>query len=464
MDDIQAILDKNKKPKPVLNPEGYGNIPPQAIELEEAVLGAIMFDSNALVQVSDFLKPEMFYKPNSQKIYHAITELDKAYEPVDMLSVVNKLKDLGDLDSIGGPYAIAQITSKIGSAHNIQSHARVVQEKFMQRELIRVCSDAIGQAFDSIDVFELYNKLFLDLEKVSTITAGDISASARMKSTKEYIDKAYNSDSGLGGISTGFKTLDDYLGGLIPGDLIVMGGLPGAYKTALTLSILHNVAKQNVPVLMFEQEMSDEQTGVREIAKESGIPINRLKTGNLSNDEIEKMHHAIGLIERRPVFIDTTSGINTGYIRTVSRKYIKENKVGLIVVDYLQLMEEDGKKTQEQVLDMTVKQLKILAKQFKVPIILLSAFNDNAYRDTTQPPKANSLKGSRAIGAHADAVIFLWNPSKDNPGFVYEDGRGSVSTDNKLGIIFNKNRQGDTGLRWLSVIPETNSFNDETEF
>lgn len=250
-------------------------------------------------------------------------------------------------------------------------------------------------------------------------------------------------------------------GGLIPGDLIVVGGLPGAFKTALMLSIEHNVAAQGVPVLMFEQEMSDEQTGIREVARESGLPVDRLKSGNLSQEEMKVFEQTISTLEGRSVYVDTTSGINTGYIRSISRRYVRDKGVGLIVVDYLQLMDEDNKKTQEQAIDTTVKTLKILAKQLKVPVILLSAFNDNAYRDTTTPPKANSLKGSRAIGAHADIVIFLWNPSKDSPGFVYHDPqRGEIETTNKLGIIFDKNRQGSPGLLWLGVEPATNRFYD----
>lgn len=438
-----------------------GQIPPQAIDMEEAVLGAIMIDASGLNQVADFLKADMFYSPKNKKVYNAICQLDSNYEPADMLTVTNKLGQLGHLLDVGGAYYIAQITSRVGSANNIQFHARVVQEKYMQREAIRICTECISNSYSGLDVFELYDKVFTELQNVSAFNTGDISASARMVLTKEYLDKAYNSDTGLGGISTLFKTLDKYTGGLIPGDLFVVGGLPGAYKTALMLSILHNVSKQGVPVLMFEQEMSEEQTGIREISQTSNIPINRLKMGNISQDEYEIVNKAIGIIEKRPVFIDTTSGINIGYIRTVARKMIKENNVGLIVVDYLQLMEEDTKKsTQEQILDSTVKQLKILAKQFKVPIILLSAFNDNAYRDTTQPPKANSLKGSRAIGAHADTVIFLWNPSKENPGFVYEDVSGSIETDGKLGIVINKNRQGDTGIDWLGVNAATNTFYD----
>jgi replicative DNA helicase len=438
-----------------------GKIPPQAPDLEEAVLGSLMLDGSALANVADFLRPEMFYKPAHQTIYKTIIELDKAFEPTDILTVTNKLGQKGELKNIGGAYAITQLTSRVGSAGNIEYHARIIQEKFMQREVIRICSEGVTQAFESEDIFTLFNNIMGELDNVSSVSKNDLSSGTRMGATLEYIQKAMNNATGLGGVSTGYATLDEYMGGLIPGDLIVCGGLPGAFKTALMLSICHNVARRNVPVLMFEQEMSQEQTGLRELSRESQIPINRLKVGNISQTEYDQLGVAASKIEQRPVYIDITSGIDMGYIRTVSRKMIKEHGVGLIVVDYLQLMDDGGaKKREDQVLDATVKQLKVLAKQLKVPVILLSALNDNAYRDPTEPPKANSLKGSRAIGAHADIVILLWNPARDVPGFVYQAGNMQLEMDGKLGIIFNKNRQGDTGLRCLGVIPATNTFMD----
>jgi replicative DNA helicase len=462
-DNIQSILDKNKKPvkQKATQPVEYGKIPPQAIELEKAVLGGLMLERDALINVSEFLLPEMFYKPNHQKIYNAILLLDKANDPVDILTVCNKLEQLQDLQVIGGRQTVLELTSGVGSAANIVYHSRVIQEKFIKREQIRIGSELVNLGFDeSADVFDSTDKMLAELERSVDIKSMDTSAVGRAKEGRDYITKVMNSGTGLGGASWGYTELDYYTGGAVPGELLVMGGLPGSYKTAISVSLMHNIAAQNIPVLMFQQEMSKVQLHIREAATITGIPIQRLKTGNISPEEFAKYEKCLGLLESRPVFVDTESGINYAYISAVVRRHIREYGVGFVVVDYLQLMEdESGKRTQEQMMDTTVKQLKILAKRNNIPVLLLSSFNDRAY-DTQSPPKGNVLKGSRAIGAHADTVILLWNPSKDHPNFVWEDSKGSVHTDNKIGLCFNKNRQGAPGIMWLDVDAATNKFFD----
>lgn len=439
-------------------------IMPQATSLEQAILGAIMLENQALGQVNDFLKPEMFYDKKHQAVYEAVIILERASEPIDMLTVSNKLKQLGKLDVIGGPYFIAQLTSGVGSAANIEYHSRVIAEKWTKREIIRICEEALTKCYDDTeDVFDVAESCVSQIELSATFSTNDYSPTARMSETRKAIYAAYESETGLSGVSTGFNSLDSFTGGLIPGDLTVVGGMPGTFKTGLSLALLHNADRSGVPVLMFEQEMSGRQVGMREIAMVTHIPTEALKTGNINEQQLRQIEQAIGQIEEKKVFIDLASGVTVGRIKSVTKRMKKDQDIGLVIIDYLGLMNMETKKfgTTESAIDNTVKELKILAKTLDIPIILLAQFSRESAKNPLTPPIMQYLKGSGGIEAHADNCWLLWNPAKQDPSFVFDYGNGDmVQAQGKLAIVHDKNRQGRTGIQWLEVNAAINTFTD----
>lgn len=443
----------------------YGKIPPQAIDLEEAVLGALMLEKEAFSMAGDFLKTDIFYSPKHQKICNAIIDLGEKNEPIDMLTVANKLKALGDLDSVGGPKFIAELTAGVGSAANIKAHIAIVYEKFLKREIIRIASMMTNLAFDDdSDVFELYSSYMAELQNISQFSTNDYSPKGRLSEAREAIYKAINSPTGLSGVSSGYDSVDKFTGGDQGGDLVVYAGWPGGFKSALILAMQHNAAKAGIPTFMFEEEMSGRQVGMREISMDSGIPIEALKVGDINKDQLNIVEQSIGRLERRKVFIDLSSGIKFGTIANTLRRMKKEENIGLAAIDYLGLCDLEIKKygSPESAIDNFCRNLKVLAKELDIPIILLAQFVKESMGDQLKVPHMGLLKGSGAIAAHADAVRLLWNPSSvdQNHQYDYMDGSGPFSTFGKLGVVHAKNRQGRTGLQWLNVNPATHTFSD----
>lgn len=441
---------------------------PYDIELEKVVLGAILMDGEALPTISDFLKPEMFYKDSHKIIYNAILSLDKRNEAIDILTVTNELKSLGFLIEIGGPVYIVNLTDRVGSGGNIDLHCKILAQHFLRRGVINIALKTLQSAFDeTIDCFDLADKLISETEKIATFESNDFSPAKRMEETKEAIYKAFNSPQHVSGISTGYKELDTFTGGLCGGDLIVVGGMPGTFKTALGLSISHNAQKAGNAVLIFEQEMSGRQVGMREVAMITNIPTETLKTGKIKETDLINIENAIGDIENRKVFMDLSSGITVGRIKSISKRMKRDNDIGLIVIDYLGLMNLEIKKfgNPESAIDNAVKEIKILAKTLDIPIILLAQFNREAAKNVLETPQMSYFKGSGSIEAHADSCWLLWNPAQfdHKKEFRFE----GIDPAGKIAIVHAKNRQGRTGIQWLNVFPETNNFSDlnnETNF
>lgn len=438
---------------------------PQAIELEETILGSLMMDSEAFDITIDFLKEEVFYKAAHQIIYRSISELHQTNSPIDIRTVANKLKGSGGLDLVGGPKTIANLTAGIGTTSNVLFHSVILYEKFLRRELIRIGIEMSEAAYDEdLDIKDSIYKHQDILEKLTQINANDFSPKKRLADAKEAVYKAMSSETGLSGVSTGYDSVDKFTGGLQPGDLIVVGGFPGTFKSALTLAIEHNAEKSGVPTFMFEQEMSGRQVGMREIAMATGIPTENLKIGKLTNDQVQEMEGAIGRLEKKKVFMDLSSGVKIGRIKSVLRKMVKEHGVGLCVIDYLGLCDLEEKKHggKEQAIDAFCRELKVLAKTLDIPIILLAQFTKESASEKLKVPHTGLLKGSGAIEAHSDMTWLLWNPTAIDPNFQYDfmDGSGPFSTMGKLGLMHAKNRQGRIGLQFIGVSPETNLFYD----
>jgi len=462
MDDIRQILDKNLKPKKVASTVSgldYGKLPPQATDLEEAVLGALMLEKDAFTAVNDLLKPEVFYKPNHQKVYNAIYELNKEGEPIDILTVTNKLKALGDLDIIGGPYFIAQLTSRVGSAANIEYHSRILLEKFIKRELIRISSEVSNQAFEeSSDVFDVLDFAEQNLFDVSqgNLNRANTKMSDLLHEAIQGIENK-DGDEKNSGVPSGFHELDEVTGGWQPSNLIIVAARPGMGKTAFALALARNAAiDYKKPVAIFSLEMEAVELVNRMISMETGLESDKLRKGKLTEDDWNQLHRNIQSLSDAPIFINDTPGLSIMEFRSIARRLKQQNDVGLILIDYLQLMRGsvDNKGLREQEISMISRSLKAISKELKIPIIALAQLSRKVEETTDKKPLLSHLRESGAIEQDADMVTFLYRPEYYK---ITQDAEGN-STAGMAQLIIAKNRHGALRDINLGFIAEQTKF------
>jgi replicative DNA helicase len=443
----------NKKTK--LNTDELGKLPPQAIELEEAILGAIMTQKQAFSVISTILDSSDFYSEEHILIYGAMCIIFKKGIAIDVLSVNTQLRSENNLEKAGGVYKIAQLSSK-GSLINLEHNARVIAEKSMLRKQISICHQFISSCYDAdADPFELLSSQKTMLSSVERSDNTDMSPFQRMKETQDSIYKAMEND-GVTGVPLGIKKLTNFLGGAQEGDYIVFAARSGAFKSAIMLWIQHHLNLLDIPSLMFQQEMTNVQTGVREIAMKTGLLTQDVKRGKLTDTDWIKVHKAIGAIAESKVFIDTTPNQKIGTIKSKIQRAIDEHGIKVAVIDYLHLCDLEVKKhgNEEQAIAQHCKEMKSIAKELKISIIELAQFNKEATKDELKPPHMGLLKGSGAIEFSADAVIFLWNPAKIDETFEWD----GVQTKGKIAVIVAKNKNGATGMFWHGVKAESNQF------
>lgn len=395
----------------------YGKVPPQAIELEEAVLGAMMLEKNAVNAVIDILKPESFYKDAHQHIFRAMMELFQATEPIDLLTVTNKLRQNGKLEIVGGAYYIAQLTNRVGSAANAEYHARIVSQKFIQRELIRISAEILRDAFeDTSDVFELLDRAEANLFSIaeSNIRKNFDSMKDLVSQALGNIEAAMNQKEGLTGVPSGFTELDAVTNGWQKSDLIIVAARPGMGKTAFVLSLSRNVAVQfNKPVAIFSLEMSSVQLVNRLISSETEFSADKLRKGNLEPYEWQQLTSQISKLTTAPMFIDDTPALNIFELRAKCRRLKAQYDIQLVVIDYLQLMTAGGDKNgnrQEEISTIS-RSLKSIAKELDIPIIALSQLSRAVEtRGGSKKPQLSDLRESGAIEQDADMVMFIYRP------------------------------------------------------
>ena len=355
-----------------------GKIPPQAVDLEEAVIGAMLIDKKGVDEVIDILQPEAFYKEANQHIFKAIHSLFETSEPIDLLTVSAQLRKMGLLDKIGGDFYLVQLSKKVSTSAHIEFHARIILQKFIQRSLIKISNEIIDDAFkESIDVFDL---LDVAESKLYDITQGNIKKSSETAQNlviqaKKRIEEIAKRD-GLSGVATGFEKLDALTSGWQPSDLIIIAARPGMGKTALTLSMARNIAViQQAPVAFFSLEMSSVQLITRLISAETGLSSEKLRTGKLASHEWEQLNVKVGDLERAPLFIDDTPSLSIFDLRAKARRLSSQHGIKLIVVDYLQLMTAGTSNkagNREQEISTISRNLKALAKELDIPVIALS--------------------------------------------------------------------------------------------
>jgi replicative DNA helicase len=396
--------------------ESLGKLPPQALDLEEAILGALMLEKNALTAVVEFLRPEHFYTEQHKEIYNAIIDLFKASEPVDMRTVVAQLRKSGKLELVGGAYYIAELTSKVSSAANIEYHARIIIEMAIKRDLIQIASQIHHDAYeDTTDVFELLDKTEQNIFQISDSNLRknyDSMKSLMFQATKELQEKRNHKD-GLTGIPSGFSRLDRVTSGWQKSDLVIIAARPGMGKTAFIVSALRNAAVDfSIPVAIFSLEMASLQLVNRLISAEAELDSEKIKKGNLADFEWQQMVHKTTRLSSAPIFIDDTPALSILELRAKCRRLKAEHNIQMIVVDYLQLMKgEAGSGNREQEIASISRALKGIAKELSVPVIALSQLSRGVEtRGGDKRPQLSDLRESGSIEQDADIVMFLYRP------------------------------------------------------
>ncbi|MEO0338809.1 MAG: replicative DNA helicase [Bacteroidota bacterium] len=460
----KKTFPSKKKRNEELSNYVFGKVPPQAIPLEEAVLGALMLDKNALSIILDILQSDSFYVEGHKLIYKAILRLFERSHPVDMLTVTEELRKGGDLDSAGGPAYIVELTSKVASAANIEYHARIISQKYIQRELITVSNKIIRDAFeDTADVFELLDSAEQGLFNIAeqnmnrSYEAMGSLASKALKQLEELKDR----EDGLTGVPTGFTDLDRLTSGWQPSDLIILAARPGMGKTSFVLSLARNAAKDfKKAIAIFSLEMSALQLAQRIISMEAEVSSHKLRNGQLEDYEWQQLQVAIERISEAPIYIDDTPGINVFELRAKCRRLKMQHDIQMVVIDYLQLMSgggENSKGNREQEVSAISRALKMLAKELSVPVIALSQLSRAVeVRGGSKRPQLSDLRESGSIEQDADMVAFIYRPEYYQ---ILEDEEGQ-SLKNVAEIIFAKNRHGAQDTIKLRFTPEFARFSD----
>ena len=445
----------------------HGKVPPQATDLEEAVLGAMMLEKDAVSAVIDILEPNAFYKESHQKIYKAIRSLFGKSEPVDILTVTNELKSTGELEVVGGPYYITMLTSRIASAANVEYHARIILQKHIQRELISISSEIIKDAFeDTTDVFDLLDKAERNLFQVSETNTrrGFESMHSLVKQARDEIIAAKESDTHLRGNPTGFTDLDRITNGFQKSDLVILAARPSMGKTALALSMARNMAVDFArPVAFFSLEMSSVQLVTRLISSESELRSDKLKRGDLAPHEWEQLDSKIQRLIDANIFIDDTPALTIFELRAKCRRLKQQHDIQMVFVDYLQLMSGGGdhRGNREQEISQISRSLKALAKELNVPVLALSQLSRAVENRPGQSkrPILSDLRESGAIEQDADLVLFIYRPEYYKID-EFEDG---TSTHRVAELIIAKHRNGAVGDVKMKFIDTFAKFEDYME-
>lgn len=462
----KKTISRVKNPSVSLN--DLGKIPPQAVDLEQAVLGAMMLEKNAVTDTIDILKPSSFYDPKHQFIYNAIRELFGSSSPIDLLTVVNKLKQSGELEAAGGAAYISQLTSRVASTAHIEFHARVISEKHIKRELIRMSSEVMRDAYeDTNDVFDVLNKAESELFQIAENNMGKHVDSMQnvVRLAIEEIEKASLIKDGISGIPTGFFALDKLTSGWQRSDMIVIAARPAMGKTAFVLSMARNTAVDHgKAVALFSLEMSSVQLVKRLIASEARLSADKLRKGDLKEHEFQQLHSRITKLATAPIYIDDTPGISVFDLRAKCRRLKMQHNIEIIIIDYLQLMTAGGTKgagNREQEISTISRSIKEIAKELNVPVIALSQLSRSVeQRGGDKRPVLSDLRESGAIEQDADIVSFIYRP--EYYGFLQdEEGNSNAGIGE---IIVAKHRNGALDRVRLRFIGEYARFDNVEGF
>ena len=410
-------MPEKRNIRPIDN--SYGHLQPQALDMEQAVLGALMIDKDAFSIVSEILRPETFYEPRNQKIYQAIQTLNMSERPVDIMTVTEQLKKDGTLEDVGGPAYIMDLSSHVASSAHIEYHSRVLAQKFMARQLISFASVIETKAFDETqDVDELMQEAEGSLFELSqkNMRQDYTQIDPVVKNAVDILQRAAANTDGLTGISTGYTDLDDKTSGWQNSDLVIIAGRPAMGKTAFALSLAKNIAIDNrIPVAFFSLEMSNVQLVNRLISNVCEISGKKILNGQLDQEEWKRLDSRLRRLQGAPLYVDDTPGMSIFELRTKARRLVREKGVRIIMIDYLQLMNANGARfgsRQEEVSTIS-RSLKGLAKELDIPILALSQLNrgvEGREGNEGKRPMLSDLRESGAIEQDADMVCFVHRP------------------------------------------------------
>jgi replicative DNA helicase len=466
-------IENNRKPNVrIKNPSvltgDIGKVPPQATDIEQVVLGAMMLEKEALNDTINIITKDSFYDPRHQFIYGAMHDLFASTKPVDLITVTDRLQKNGELEAAGGVAYIAQLTNRVASSAHIEFHARIIAEKFIKRELIKVSSEIIRDSYDdTFDVFDLLNKAESNLFQIaeSNMTKQASSMQNIVGDAIAEIEKARNNPDGISGTPSGFHDLDKITSGWQKSDMIVIAARPGMGKTALVLSMARNTAVDyNMGVAVFSLEMSAVQLVKRLIAGEARIDSEKLRKGNLADHEFQQLHSRITALSAAPIFIDDTPAISIFDFRAKCRRLKAQHDIQLVIIDYLQLMSaKDGKGSgnREQEISNISRSIKEIAKELNIPIIALAQLSRSVeQRGGDKKPILSDLRESGAIEQDADIVSFIYRP--DYYGIVKDDDGNS---NHGIGeIIIAKHRNGATDTVRLKFTEQFARFSNLENF
>ncbi len=440
-------------------------IQPQATDLEEAVLGALMLEKDALSAVIDVLKPELFYDERHKRVFEAIQTLFQKSKPVDILTVTTELRTNGSLEMIGGAYYVTYLTNRVSSAANIEFHARIISQKYIQRELIRISTEIIKNAYeDTTDIFDLLDMAEKNLFDIAqnNLRRDTQKMDAIIKQSLASLEELRTKTDGLTGVPSGFTDLDRVTGGWQKSDLVIIAARPAMGKTAFVLSCARNAAVDfQKPVVVFSLEMSSVQLVNRLISGEAEIEQEKIRKGNLAEWEWQQLHSKIGRLSEAPLLIDDTPALNIFEFRAKCRRLKSQYDIQMVIVDYLQLMhgKGEGGGNREQEIGSISRALKSVAKELDVSVIALSQLSravESRPGQNGKRPMLSDLRESGSIEQDADMVLFLYRP--EYYGIMEdESGRSNAGVGE---VIIGKNRHGETGIVPLRFIGKYVKFAD----
>jgi replicative DNA helicase len=439
--------------------EAVLRVPPQSLDAEQSVLGGVLIEDRAITKVLDILTPQDFYREGHRKVFSAMMELFDKNEPVDFITLTEALKKKGTLEESGGIGYITSLVDNVPTAANIQYYAKIVKEKAILRGLIAASSEIIADSYEAKrDVDELLEKAESKIFEISEhkIKQPFSPIQKLVPETMNIIEHLYHKDLEITGVPTGFKDIDDMTAGLQPSDLIIIAGRPSMGKTALALNIALNAAfKHKVPVAIFSLEMSKEQLVMRMLASEARIELNRIRTGKFMADQWTKLTRAAGILLETNIYIDDSSGLNPLEMRAKARRLKVEADIGLVVVDYLQLMTGMGRAERRDLeISEISRSLKAMAKELKVPVVALSQLSRAVESRESKRPMLADLRESGAIEQDADVIAFIYRDEVYNPN---TNDKGIAE------IIIGKQRNGPTGTTRLTFINEHTRFEDHSK-
>ncbi|PIU78775.1 MAG: replicative DNA helicase [Candidatus Moranbacteria bacterium CG06_land_8_20_14_3_00_43_56] len=436
---------------------GEARVPPQNIEAEMSVLGSLMLDKDAIIKIADLVHPDDFYKDANRLIYETMLELFEDREPIDVLSLSNHLEEKKNLEEVGGSGYLTDLVNSVPTASNVVHYAKVVQKKSLLRKLISTASDIVELGYQEAEdvekvLDEAEQKLFAVSQKY--VKADFVPLKTYLESAFNRIDELHKGDRDIRGVPTGFQDLDNILAGLQKSDLVILASRPSIGKTSLALDIARYLGVQKkIPVGVFSLEMSSDQLVDRLLAAEARVDAWRIRTGRLRSsdeeDDFAKIGEAMGILSEAPIYIDDSARANVMEMRTLARRLQAEHNLGLIIIDYLQLMEGRTSDNRVQEVSEISRSLKGLARELNIPVLALSQLSRAVENRSPQIPKLSDLRESGSIEQDADVVMFLYREDREKP---------DTPNKNVIQVIVSKHRNGPLGTASLYFNDTITSF------